>query len=197
MALQIIERRWCDGLKQGDPGDFVERHEPETVKGTTRTFALDSAKPRNVDLCDWCNGGLTLDELRAVIREFGMVVESAGRNPKPTGGGKPALPTLQRDGRTLCIWCPGDYSWGAWGGHIRTAHGFAGVREALGKMCPACGEEFPGLSVHITRGHDEFAMVTDAFFWARDNSDPYGVWAKVSAAAPRLDSAPDEVDVLL
>lgn len=197
MALQIIERRTCDGLKLGsEPGDFVPRHDPP-VPGIIRTFALDGGKPKNTDLCDQCNSGptcLTLDELRAVLRESGVVVmAAAGKNPQPGRASQPRM----SEGRTLCIWCPGDYAWGAWGGHLRTAHGLGGVKEALGKMCPACGEEFDGLSVHITRGHDEFPMVTDAFFWARDNGDPYGVWAKVSAAGKRLDSAPDEVETLL
>jgi len=201
MALEIIQRRWCDGLKGNGAGDFVPRHDPQ-VEGSPRLKLLDGKTVKLVDLCDPCDAGddMTVAELRATIREYGINADapSAGRTPKPRGGGESAVPGLKlNETRTDCIWCPGNYSWGSWGGHLREIHGFSGVREALGDQCPACGVQQKGLSVHITRGHDEFATVMDAFFWARDNGDPYGVWAATLARGKRLDAAPDDVETLL
>lgn len=200
MAQELRVYIWCDGVKLGADGDFVPRHDPQTTAGLTRTFAFDGGKPKKVDLCDPCNTELTLAEARYVVREFGQSLDLAGQKgpgPRPLPGVVSQRPPRMNEGRTDCIWCPGNYAWTGWSGHLRTVHNIAGVKEALGRKCPACGEEFDGLSVHITRGHEEFAMVTDAFFWARDNGDPYGVWAVTFARAPYLSKAPDEVEVLL
>jgi hypothetical protein len=199
MAQELRVYIWCDGVKAGSSGDFLPRHDPRSVEGLTRVHALDGGKPKRVDLCDPCNTDMTLAEARYCIKEFGQSPDVAGQKaPRPMPGGSTPRPGgRMAEGRTDCIWCPGNYAWTGWAGHLRTVHNLAGVKEALGKQCPACGEEFDGLSVHITRGHEEFAMVTDAFFWARDNGDPYKVWATVFAKAPYLQKAPDEVQVLL
>lgn len=199
MTQELVLYIWCDGVKSGAGGDFALRHDPKSVTGAERTYTLDGGKPRTVDLCDPCNTDMTLAELRYCIKEFGQVPDVAGQKAQPVRGpgGSSPRPSRMAEGRTMCLFCPGEYAWTGWSGHLRTIHGLAGVKEALGRKCPACGEEFDGLSVHITRGHEEFPMVTDAFFWARDNGDPYKVWAEVIAKVERLDKVPDDVETLL
>lgn len=176
MSTQLILKRWCDGVRMLAANEFEPRHGDERVRAQERGPYSLGGKPKMCDTCDKCDDDMTVAEMRYVLAEFGSAV-GAGKKPKQQ---QPA-PQKQADGRTDCLWCDTNTTWGAWGGHLREVHGFSGIKEALGNQCPACGEKLAGLSVHITRGHDEFAMVTDAFFWARDNGDPYGVWAKVTA----------------
>lgn len=202
MALQIIERRWCDGLKLGAEGDFVVRHDPG-VEGITRTFALDGGKPRNVDLCDPCNEDMTLAELRACLKEFGVSTEAGkkgkGEERQAALSGGPGTTAARfhmsgvRHGRTpkgerdmQCLWCPLNYTPSGFLGHVRKAHGFDGSKDALGTTCPACGNNFEMLGAHVLKSHPEFGSVTDAFFWARDNNDPYGVYGARRAAGKNV-----------
>jgi hypothetical protein len=202
MAQEIQVLTWCDGLKQGNPGDFVVRHSPR-VEGITRTFAVDGRPPKNVDLCDPCNDEMTLAELRACLKESGVSVEAGKGLPverRPARGGGAATVARSamggiRNGRppqgarqALCLWCPLDYTKSGWLGHIQKHHGFTGIKDALGHQCPVCGQDgFDMVSVHITRHHAEFATsATAAFIWARDNGDPYGVYAARRAAGQNI-----------
>lgn len=194
MAQEVRVDIWCDGLKLGGDGDFVVRHDPRVEAFTRPPIALDGKAPKHVDLCDLCNSELTLDELREVLKQFGVV--PAGKGPSSRPGQAASSPAREvahnalngaRAGRDrgagvktfVCIWCPLDYSQSGWLSHIQKKHGFSGIKEAVGHQCPVCGTDgFDTLSVHISRTHDEFDSITDAFHWAKDNGDPYGVWAK-------------------
>jgi len=206
MALQIIERRWCDGIKLGAPGeDWVVRHPPEAIEGSTRTYALDGGKPKNVDLCDPCDQELTLAELRVCLREFGQLAGSTKSKPGPKGNHADTVAkfvaTGQRNGRTpkdgkrreQCLWCPLHYTGSGWGNHVQKEHGFEGLKDALGGQCPKCGEGgFETVSVHIQRTHArEFDSISEAFLWARDNGDPHGVYARRRAAGVGIIETPE------
>lgn len=199
MSRKLVEYVWCDGVKLA-VGDWAMRHEPETETGDPRVLLLDPGKPKIVDLCDPCNEQMTLAEARICAREFGVVAETAGKVPKPanplttpagiveryriTGErvGKPPNGTRNE----LCLWCPMDYTTAGLLSHVKK-HGFNGTKEAFGSQCPACGKGgFDVLSVHISRSHPEFAGTTQAFIWARDNNDPYGVYSVRRAAGQNV-----------
>jgi hypothetical protein len=58
-------------------------------------------------------------------------------------------------------------------------HGFKGVAEALGDVCPMCGKaDIQMLGGHAVRAHAEDGMktATQLFIWARDNGDPFGIY---------------------
>jgi len=203
MATTIEINVWCDGLKLGADGDFVTRHELQTP-ADTRRFALDGRPAKSVDLCDDCDDVTTLAELREIIRRFGVVPEGK-KGPGATdrqmaaGGGAAATATKyaltgSRHGRTprgprseQCLWCPLDYTSSGWLSHLQKQHGFGGTKDALGSQCPVCGADgFDMVSVHISRIHPEFPSTTAAFIWARDNGDPYGVYAARRAAGQNI-----------
>ncbi|MFF1820361.1 hypothetical protein ACFVWG_23855 [Kribbella sp. NPDC058245] len=206
MALQIIQRRLCDGVKLGaELDDFMPRHDPP-VPGTPRIVAGDEPKLMTADLCDACDTGpdcLNRDEMRVVVREFGTPFE-AGKNHKRGSAkvGRAKQTTADqlfgvRQGRPAnaerdmdCLWCPMDYTKSGFAPHVKK-HGFNSLRDALGTTCPACGQgPYPVLSVHVLKDHDHFASVTDGFMWARDNGDPHGVYRERRAAGQNIVESP-------
>jgi hypothetical protein len=202
MAQEIRVDIWCDGLKLGVDGDFVVRHDPR-VEAVTRSFALDGKPAKLVDLCDPCNGELTLDELREVLKQFG-VTSGAGKpgpGPAKVRAEGPARLILAnqvsglRNGREraeggktfVCLWCPLDYSSSGWLSHVQKKHGFKGIKDAVGVTCPVCGQgPYETLSNHVSRAHDEFLSITEAFHWAKDNGDPFGVYRARHAAGQNV-----------
>ena len=210
MAVEIRQLRWCDGLIQVKPvgSGFAPRHD-EATPGEERTYGVGGRRWLHVDLCDSCDDQMTLAELRAVLAEAGVPIEAGkslgGRDRQSAGvragaspGGVAAMVaknavTGRRQGRTpvngrsvQCLWCPLDYTTSGFIGHVKS-HGFAGTKEALGHVCPACGaDDFEMVSVHIHRNHPEFASTTEAFIWARDNGDPFGVYKERRAAGQNV-----------
>jgi len=202
MAREIREYLWCDGVKVGVNTEegWLPRHDLGEP-ANTRTFAMDGGKPMDVDLCDPCNSEMTLDELRVCIKEFGVAADPARKTPRYAANAGGVAGTVekfrlsgQRKGREpkearteQCLWCPMDYTSSGWLGHLQKEHGFAGKKEALGTQCPACGVDgFETVTVHIVRSHPEFPSGTAAFIWARDNKDPYGVYAERRAAGKNV-----------
>lgn len=92
-----------------------------------------------------------------------------------------------------CLWCPLNYSVGSSSGagrHLRTSHGYDGISEAFGGRCPVCGEgDYSQMLSHASKQHPEmgFKSASDPFIWARDNGDPYGVYAAKLEQKPSLD----------
>ena len=202
MAQTIEVNTWCDGL-QLDGTEWVYIHDP-AVKAITRTFGLDSRPAKHVDLCDDCNDNLTIAALREVVKRFGASPESKKAQPGPraASGGPAATAAMHqtsgiRHGRTpkgsrdlQCLWCPLTYTQSGFGPHLK-AHGFDGMVDGLGDQCPVCGTAgFKILSIHTGKEHD-MPVVTDAFLWARDHGDPYGVYAA------RRDAGRDVVESLV
>lgn len=205
MATEIILNRWCDGVKLSGSTDWVLRHEIQTAPATVRTHALDGKPARNVDLCDPCDEEMTLAELRVCLREFGVALEAGKNGKKSAASTAPvdhdplrikvinAARTGKRHGREpdhprtdQCIWCPLNYTRTGFAGHVKKDHGFKNLKEAVGTRCPVCGVDgFEILSGHAVRAH-EAKSVTDLFLWARDNGDPFGVYAERRAAGQNI-----------
>lgn len=91
-----------------------------------------------------------------------------------------------------CLWCPLSYSsdGGGFSRHLKVHHGFTGIKEAFGGICPICGGgQFDALMSHIKKVHDDmgFETIPQAMLWARDNSDPYGVYEETVNRKGSLD----------
>lgn len=112
-----------------------------------------------------------------------MMAEQTGtRKGRPPANGRP----------NQCLWCSLAYSTSAsgFGRHLRVAHGYDGLREAFGGVCPICGKgQYEQMMSHVNKSHPEFGFVAIAepFIWARDNGDPHGVYAAKLVQKPSLD----------
>lgn len=180
---EVAVSTWCDRCgKKGvrTPGD------------TTPPITVGPAGPATLDMCDACRE--LVDEIAALLEEFGVGVDvddPSSRTLVSTKGRQDvaALAKHQRrrgkrpTGNTQdCLWCDLEYSIkaGGFSRHLRVAHGFDGLKEAFGGLCPVCGEgPYELMLSHAQKTHPElgFVGVSQPFMWARDNGDPHGVYA--------------------
>jgi hypothetical protein len=78
------------------------------------------------------------------------------------------------------------YASSAYSQHLRDEHGFVNQADAFGKVCPACPKaDVEVMGSHLRQHSDIAATVPELFLWARDNNDPYGVYANRLAAGLR------------
>lgn len=200
MAKEIVT--WCDACMAED------QHSP----GHTVVIAVDG-KPQSVDLCTSHDDQL-VKPLRVLMEEFGAPVELPAQSRPKTGAKvSPGTAGNQHERNVLmhqqtgvrkgkppagdrsnqCLWCPLTYSGSAssgFGRHLRVVHGFDGLREAFGGICPVCGEgPYEMMGAHVQRSHKDmgFESASAPYTWARDNGDPHGVYAAKLVQPPSLD----------
>jgi hypothetical protein len=188
MGSQLIVVRWCDILQQGglDPIRAAELgfqlHE-ERVSGEQRTYGLDKTWYL-VDLCDHCDDSLGFRQLRFLVDQRIALSE---KKAKATPRREQEKPTEAGDGRAMCIWCWKSYSVStSLRAHLREDHGFKDVAEAFGPKCPVCPMMAKRLGSHVTKSHPEFAHISAAFVWAKENGDPQGAFAARLAAGKNV-----------
>ncbi|GAB3952593.1 hypothetical protein GCM10029976_091110 [Kribbella albertanoniae] len=141
---------------------------------------------------------MTNGQIRRYVAEFGRVVPVEARG-KASGRVRPNSPehnamhatlTGTRKGRKpadggerehYCLWCPLNYAASSgWAKHVKDLHGFDSSLDALGTVCPVCGQEdVEIMGGHAVRTHAAIATTATALFlWARDNDDPHGIYAQ-------------------
>lgn len=210
MARDIVI--WCDPCLAED----VRTPAMESVVALT-LGEIKSPLPRVLATCE-AHADQYLKPLAALLEEFGSPVEvpeQAGRGGKKRSQqvSIPAGPSGPQQDRTLfmleqngsrkgkpptgprgnqCLWCPLSYSndGGGFSRHLKVAHGFNGMKEAFGGVCPVCGEgQYELMGAHTKKAHAElgFATIPEAFLWARDNGDPHGVYAEILERKGSLD----------
>ncbi|MEV8373028.1 hypothetical protein AB0P21_09840 [Kribbella sp. NPDC056861] len=178
----MIER-WCDNHGGS------EEHPAEE-----RTYALND-RPRLADTCNPCDENMSMAQMRAFLAEFGRPVPSeakAGR-VKPnsaqhnamvaaaTGSRKGRKPTEGAHRRHQCLWCVLDYAASsAFTKHLKDLHGFDSSADAFGRVCPVCAQtDIEMMGGHASRSHADIASTaSELFVWARENGDPYGIYAE-------------------
>lgn len=166
-----------------------------------REGVTGEVKPKVLALCT--------DHLDQLVKPVAALLDEFGENPegiaRPRGRqGKIEAATLAmqtRKGRppangredhlNQCLWCELTYSGnaGGFGRHLRVVHGYAGLTEAFGGLCPVCGEgPFQQMMSHMNKAHAEmgFKVLSQPFTWARDNGDPHGVYAAKLTQEPSL-----------
>lgn len=193
MAREIVT--WCDPCLAQDersPGrEMVVR-----VENITRVMAMCGPHEDQY-----------LKPLAALLEEYGVPAEAqpAPAPAKPAGAAQQRATALltaaqvtgTRKGKTPaergahCLWCSLTYSsdGGGLGRHVRTIHGYDGVKEAYGRLCPLCGESYDILQAHLRKSHEEFGFghLSQAFLWAKDNGDPFGAYEAAVNRQPSLD----------
>lgn len=179
MGSRVRVDRWCDN-HNGD----------ESHQADERTYVVPGMPPRLGDTCDPCDDGMTLGQLRKFLAEFGRPVPTD--KGKAKGNGALAAierfkATGQRNGRTpagerliQCIWCPLPFAGSGFLQHAKDAHGFANQKDAWGRQCPVCGKNgIDMMGGHAIKSHADIdaKVASDLFVWARENGDPWGVYA--------------------
>ena len=211
MAREVQVLAWCDvDMADGQRVPMAATHE-----------VVVDGKAYTVDLCE--------DHEAAIYKPFVALV-AHGSAPAPKGaqnraqraqaaarqvtssGPKPGRP-LSDPGRALplgvrCLVpdCGVAYDGRSQGGlvqHMRSVHGV--TMEALGRLCPVCGEvKAPGsgLANHVARAHHEVETeslvgVLAAWWWASTHGDPEGAVAASGLLpfAPPLDASATRVEV--
>jgi hypothetical protein len=192
MAQELIIRSWCDN--QAGEGtllaDGLAHPHGERVPAEERIVGVDYPVWRKLDLCDPCNEQIPRARLRELAAEFGRPLEQVQKG-KPAAGALAAIERFQKSGQRngrkpsgdraiQCIWCPLPYAGTGFLKHVRDAHGFKDQTDAWGRTCPVCGKEgIDMLGTHAGRKHADIGTHTsDLFVWARDNGDPFGVYAE-------------------
>lgn len=212
MPQEFIQ--WCDICWQDDVKTEAELNTIGVVIGGAKT-----PQPRTLLLCqehtdEW------LKPLTQLLHDYGVPLDpprpgakrpKAERATEESVSAGPAGNQLVRTQLMLeqngtrkgkppkgprglqCLWCPLSYSHNSSSGagrHLRTSHGYDGITEAFGGLCPVCGEgDYTQMLSHTNKAHPEldFKSASDPFIWARDNGDPYGVYAAKLIQKPSLD----------
>ena len=91
-----------------------------------------------------------------------------------------------------CLWCALSYSndGGGFSRHLKVHHGFTGIKEAFGAVCPICGGgQYDALMGHLKKSHEEmgFETIPQAMLWAKDNGDEFGVYEETVNRKGSLD----------
>lgn len=179
MATEIV--RWCD----------VHMGRDEKVAGELVTVALGGRPAKGLDLCPGCKDEV-VKPLEALLDEFGSVLPATssrgatGRRKAVPEGATPLPVPVDPDGQAKahpCLFCDSSFTTGEGAfGHMMRTHGTPkAAGELIGTVCPVCGYDTnsgsPG--VHIAQGHKDygFPSVLSSLLWARDNGDPFGVYA--------------------
>lgn len=186
MAREIVV--WCDPCMG---------QEMRTA-GVEITVAIQTDKPKMLAMCQ--------EHLDSLVKPLASILEEFGASiPDDTAKGRSGRQSLsdlaagKRHGRepssrpNQCLWCDLTYSQsGGFARHLKVAHGFTGLTEAFSGPCPVCGEgPYDLLGSHVSRAHPDLPTHTTApFEWARDNGDPFGVYAETAARQGSLD--PDD-----
>jgi hypothetical protein len=141
---------------------------------------------RVLALCEECEVEL-YKPLADLVDEFGI-----RQDGKPTRGPYKKHKTVERVERTdlgalVCVLCGEEHGpqMQALRDHTRRAHGRT-LSEVYGSVCPVCGADgIQRLGSHVHRAHSDLGIVSSpqAFAWAADHGDPYGIVAAVRRAA--------------
>jgi hypothetical protein len=148
--------------------DLCEAHRDELIKPLADALYLYGVKP--------VGGAPTLPRRRHRS-------PSAAASARGSSGPKAVL-----DGAQVCPFCT--YTVDAVSAmyrHMHVQHGFTRLQRVMGHQCPLCGDKFsPGgkdnLTAHVLAAHGE-PSVSRALLAGRAAGDPYGVDARVQAAA--------------
>lgn len=164
----------CDKCGGADADEYTE----ENSKG--KPVVLDLDKPCR----DWREellqkAALILAPLVTLADEKGVAPEKAKAPTKP----KSVSPS-DRPGNRFCLVCPETRTSNSGIlNHMQDEHGFPhSVPKIYGNVCPIDGEIQDGLARHVGQIHKEFAHITEAFVWAKENGDPHGIVAARIAA---------------
>lgn len=168
--------------------DVHELQDEDAIADPDLPFLGFQGKWYKFFFCKHCffDNALSPAELMAMIEEHGVELKpeelKAQSKKKPTSGPEknPGRSGTAGEKSELCLWCPWTGSMGGLGQHIKL-HGFRGLREAYGIVCPVCQVEHKVLGIHAVKEH-ELHSVSELFEKARELRDPHGVVAERIAA---------------
>lgn len=173
MAKDVVIHTWCDRHLQLDERVVGKELPPVTLGGMTLTL----------DLCEPCVKEF-VTPLVELLDQFGAPPQTSPVARRGKGKGT--------DRGLACIWCPADFSANTSSGymnHIRTIHGYGSAIDAFGTMCPICGDSgLRMMMAHVKKRHPDrgFTHTSQAVLWAKDNGDPFGVYAATLNRVPSL-----------
>lgn len=169
----------CDKCGGANADEYTE----ENSKG--KLVVLDLDKPCH----DWREelrqkAELILAPLVTLADEKGVTPDKAKAQTKPQTKPKAITPPSERPGNRVCLVCPATRTSNTGIlNHMQDAHGFPhSIPKIYGNVCPLDGEIQDGLARHVGQLHKEFAHITEAFVWAKENGDPHGIVAARIAA---------------
>lgn len=172
----------CDKCGGSDADEYTEQNS----KG--KPVILDLDKPCRDEFEELRRqAALILAPIAELADLKGIKPEKAAKVP---AAAKPPVPS-NRPGDRICLVCPETRTSNS--GilvHMHDAHGFPNSSPMIfGNVCPIDGETHDGLARHIGQVHKEFAHITQAFAWAKDNGDPHQVVATRIAAMEKAAAA--------
>lgn len=168
----------------------------------TQTEQDSMGKPVEIDLDQPCRhefeelkaqAAQILAPLTELVDEKGVAPEKATKVKTPAAAGKAKAPT-ERPGVRPCLVCPESRTSNTGIlNHMRDKHGFPhSIPVVYGDVCPIGGEKVDTVLLrHISHAHKEhdFAHISQAFEWAKQHGDPYGVVAARIAELEKMAAA--------
>lgn len=142
--------------------------------------------------CDKCREELTAAEFEEIVIAHGVKLK-AGELPPEMKVKKPAAASKERtpgkyivpEGGAGCLYCPFiSKTEGALAQHLRNIHGFSGIKDSYGIVCPLCKEDMHVPALHAKNRHGIQGFVA-LYTQAEEQGDPHGVVAEARARKPQ------------